>query len=286
MSKLLHKITIIGIICLILISSAFALVFPKETLFFDRLSANDEQVKLINNPEILFTKLGITTKENVTRAKITVQAMPDCPENAPYQNNVLQCFYISMLNINDGNIIKSRISFKVPKEWLKSNDYDENNIELRRYSYSWNDNGKLSQWKKSVIEKEDEDDNYCYFNAAAEGLSYFSIVGVEKTVIETPQNKIVGKAVEEPKEKQKEPVIEVPEPEPKNLFVYLLILILLGYPILLVKYLGNPESTAFEKLTDYIRNSKGPYEDTANALKQAGWEDWQINLGFREARLK
>jgi len=285
MLKLLLSLTL----SLILISSVFAsLLFPKEVIFFDKLAPNDEQTKLISNEDILFTKFSITANTNISRARITIQAMPDCPENAPYQENVLQCFYISGFEFGDEQISSVKISFKVPKDWIEANDYD--NIELRRYSYSWNENvhGKLSGWEPLSTKLEKEYETFSQYASSADGMNYFSIVGIEKEII-IPELKevnipaitadairIIPRII--PKKK-----IEAENTENENpaWLPALLLSLTMGLIIFTPKL---EKETPFWQLTDYIRNSSEPEHKIKNVLKSNGWEDWQIKLAMNEAK--
>ncbi|MEK6887153.1 MAG: PGF-pre-PGF domain-containing protein [Nanoarchaeota archaeon] len=277
---------IIFVMLLLLIPLASALVFPKETLFFDRLVANNEQIKLINNEDILFTSVGITVNKDVTRARITVQAMPDCPENAPYQENVLQCFYISGFEFKNEQVAHTKISFKVPKEWIEANNYDK--IELRRYSYSWNANvhGKFSSWKPLITNFEKETNDYNQYTAFSDGINYFSIVGIEKEIIiptlkEVNMLKISSNAVRIiPK---KEVTGENTNVESKN-FSWLPSLFLSLTMLLVIFTPKFEKETPFEQLTNYIKNSNHTEHRLKYVLKSNGWEDWQIKLAFEEVK--
>ncbi len=292
--KKIQKILLI--ILLILIPGTFAsLVFPREVVFFDKLVPNDEQTKLINNENILFTKFSITANTNISRARITIQAMPDCPENAPYQENVLQCFYISGFEFNDEQVLSTKISFKVPKEWIEINDYE--GIELRRYSYSWNENihGILSNWKslttKLEIKLENESKTFNQYVAVSDGINYFSIVGVNKEIIipklkDAAIPKITADAIRIiPKKNEAKNGIkaEIKNTENNNpawlpaLFLFLA----MGLIIFTSKL---EKETQFEQLTDYIKNSSESEQRTKCVLKSNGWEDWQIKLAIDEAK--
>jgi PGF-pre-PGF domain-containing protein len=266
------------IVILLLIPLVYAQpVFPKEVVFFDKLVANQEQIKLIDNPEILFTKLGMTTNTNISRARITVQAMSDCPEIAPYQENVLQCFYINGFEFSDKQISKTEISFKVPKKWIEANSY--NKIELRRYSYSWNRDGTLSTWKPSSIRLDGEDDENYLYTASSDGMYYFSIVGVKVE----PVKEITASVVKENTEKTAKQELKFIPLNPKKesyLWVPVLVLTL----ITLLTFSIPQKETLFQELTDYVRFEDKPAHEIRNILKNKGWNEWQIDLAFREAR--
>lgn len=281
------RIAVWTILSLIVISSAFAsftTIFPKQVVFFDKLTPNSEQIKSINNPEILFTSLGITSNTNISRARITVQAMPDCPENAPYQENVLQCFYISGFEFDDDQVSNAEISFKVPKEWIEANNYNE--IELRRYSYSWNENmhGELGEWQPLPTRLEKENNDYNQYTAYSDGINYFSIVGLQKEIV-VPNLKevniptITAQVVKLIPEKEE----AIKKPADFSLIPALLLSVIM-LSIIIVPKINEKDDTPFAQLTDYIKNTESPEETTRRILRLNGWEDWQINLAINEVK--
>ena len=287
----MKKLALIALL-LLLIPITFALVFPKEVVFFDKLIPNNEQTKLISNENILFTKFSITSNTNISRARITIQAMPDCPENAPYQENVLQCFYISGFEFNDEQISNTKISFNVPKEWIKANNYDK--IELRRYSYSWNENvhGKLSGWKPLETKLEKEEETFNHYTAFADGVNYFSIVGIKKEAIiprlkEVSIPAITADAVRiiTKKNKVNTPEKKIDSQNTKKKYPAWLPALFLSLSLGLIIFTPKlGKRTPFEQLTNYIKTSNHNEHRIKYLLKSNGWEDWQINLAFEEAK--
>ena len=288
------------LILLLLVPLAFALVFPKETIYFDRISPNYKQVGVVYDPEILITSIGIIMNTNATRARITVQAMPDCPENAPYQIDVLQCFFITTFNIEEDNITSTEISFKVPREWVVANNYDKNEIELRRYSYSWNSGGVLSTWKELQTNLTEENENFYRYTAQGDGFDYFSIAGTLKAqpIVEVQE---LAPAVEEERPEEiivpivetKEVVIETPAPKPtlsSYEWVSIAVIALLSLILTLMVPRHQPtlqQQSHFEKLIKYVQSAKDKSEDEImKKLQDAGWEDWQITLALNEVRRK
>lgn len=284
-SNQLGLILISSLLLIPLASATYTTVFPKEILFFDRLIANNEQTKIISNEDILFTSIGITTNQDVTRARITVQAMPDCPENAPYQANVLQCFFVSS-NFDEDMITNMDITFKVLKSWMRANGLDS--IELRRYSYSWNNNmqGKLSQWRPLQTTKIGEDNDFSMYTSLSDGIDYFSIVGI-KTVTQPKSNQITAQAVQIPKQEQpKQVIVQINTTKPNYSWMFVVIAAITATMISFIPNITKKQSSEFRQLTNYIKTSKESEDYIKNSLRKAGWEDWQIGLAFNESKKK
>ncbi len=286
MSKSYLNIIILIFLFIPLASASYApsSSFPKETLFFDRLVANNEQIKLINNEEILFTSIGITTNQDITRARIIVQAMPDCPENAPYQKNVLQCFFVSS-NFNEDNITNLEIIFKVPKEWIKANNFDKNTLQLKRYSYSWNENmhGKLSNWKSEKTSLENEDENYYYYKTISDGIDYFSIVGIEKQN-KASSNKITTNAIIGNDDQSIEIIKSVHNTSSNYILIFLIGIGLMITVTSIPKSTLQKNQSTFQILSTYIKSSDMEEKMIKHELKKAGWQEWQIQLAFNETK--
>jgi len=298
----------------------FKKVFPKEIVYFDKLVANNRQIKLldtvgypstpiyVSGSFAVFTRMGVTTNTDVTRVRITVQAMSDCPEDAPKQTHVLRCFSVSTFNLGTNEVSSSEISFKVLKELIKANNYSENAVQLRRYSYSWNRDGKLEKWRIAETTLEYESEYYYHYRAISDGFSFFSIVGTyEKEEVNSEienneeeinaNNEILNEVeileaavVEEILQEEPRQVIEEPKIA-KNIFAFerisLIAVVLVSVFISLVILPRNTkpkDETPFEQLVSYIRSSNLSEEEIKEKLKEIGWEDQQIDLALNEVR--
>lgn len=294
----MKKLLLLGIV-LLLAASVMAVpsgLFPKAQAYFDRIAADDPVVMVISNPDILFTQTGLTLNTEITRAKITVQAMPDCPENAPYQTNTLQCFYISSDKIDDEHIKMGFIKFKVPKYWIEANGYDSNKVQLKRYNYAWNDGGKLSEWKKQPTTFDNEDSDYAYYTTTTDGLYYFSITAEKaRPVVLQRSEPIVGQVVREPAPETYKYSLGSGSGKilDKNLLT-LLAMVLVAIVLFTLQYsehLTKPEPSAAEKtlsdLTEEVKFMLGhgyPPALIREELKAKNMPDWIIDYAFVEAR--
>jgi len=96
---------------------------------------------------------------------------------ATEKGSVYKYIKITKTNIDDADIDKVKIKFKVPKSWVDDNGIDPDNVALSRYT-----NGK---WDKLPTTKLLEDTEYYYYEAESPGLSVFAIIGEKISVTTT-----------------------------------------------------------------------------------------------------
>lgn len=302
----MKRVLLLGIMILGLMAATYAQptpssTFPKETAYFDKINANEPAVMLINDSEILFNKIIFTLNKETTRARLTVQAMPDCPENAPQQPKVLQCFFVSS-NFESEDVSSASMYFKVSKVWLEANKFDPISMELRRYSYSWNSGGQLSEWKILDTFLDSEDDNYVYYSSDSDGIDYFSIVSDGTPAMLQDDGLETVSTVEQPA------TVQPAETHKYSLgtaaggnkwlidgrLVTILVLVLLAIFVYKLKYsehLTKPEPTHEERHLEYLTDtvehlSKAGYSNMMikSELKRAGWKDWMIDFASVKAK--
>ncbi len=120
------------------------------------------------------SKIEIKVKNTVNNVNVSIQKLPRKPVEIraipPGKN--YGYFNISGENIEDKDIEKATIQFKVEKSWIGENNIDVNTIKLSRYS-----EGK---WSAIATVRVDEDGTYFYFEAESPGFSTFAITGEEK----------------------------------------------------------------------------------------------------------
>ena len=303
----MKRVLLLGILFLGLIAAAMAQsppssTFPKATQFYDKINADEQTVMLINDSNILFSKITFTLNKSATRARLIVQAMPDCPENAPNQPSVLQCFFVSSSNFESGDVKSATIDFKVSKAWLDANKFDKSSIDLKRYSYSWNVGGQLSEWKKLDTFLENGSGDYAYYSSDSDGIDYFSIVS--DGTLQTSQDNVLETAptVEQPFTNQSVEThkysIETAVTSNKWLIdgrlVTVLVLMLLAIFVFRLRYsehLVKPEQTHEEKHLEYLTDTvehfaKAGYSHMMikNELKRAGWPEWMIDFASIKAK--
>lgn len=116
------------------------------------------------------TEISMILKNKASSVSITVEKISGQPSNvtAVVSGQAYRYIKVTKSNLDDSNIDKLKIDFKVEKTWVSNNSIDLGTIALYRYSNGW---VKLNTTKLS-------DDNYnYYFEAESPGLSYFAISG-------------------------------------------------------------------------------------------------------------
>jgi PGF-pre-PGF domain-containing protein len=121
------------------------------------------------------TEIYISVKNRVTNVEITIEKLPKQPAEITINVTGLVYKWISITkkNLEDENIEKAKIRFKVEKSWITDNNINSTTLAL----YRWHAN----KWNKLPTQKISEDSNFIYFEAETPGFSYFAISG-EKIV--------------------------------------------------------------------------------------------------------
>jgi len=146
-----------------------------------------EEIKLVGNissgqtANVSFNKsdslkiqeISIETTNNVNNVQITIKETTQ-PSGANLvigsdAGAVYKYLEITKSNIQDSDISKVKIKFKVEKSWLASNNIDKNTVSLSRLVGN--------TWTKLPTSILSEDSTYVYFEAESPGLSIFAITG-------------------------------------------------------------------------------------------------------------
>jgi len=114
----------------------------------------------------------LSVKNQANQVSITVTKLEGKPASIIHNvtGKVYQYVQIVRTNLDDANIEKSTIEFKVSKNWITGNNIDKSKVSLNRYTTEW---GKL---KTTLI---NEDSENVYYSAETLGFSYFAIAGEE-----------------------------------------------------------------------------------------------------------
>jgi len=141
-------------------TSATFNVTQSDTLKIE--SVNVEVKNTVNNVQI-------TVKESSLPSGANVAIAADA-------GAVYKYLEITKTNVQDADINKVKIKFKVEKSWLTENNIDPATIALQRLVGS--------SWTKLSTSMVSEDATYYYFEAESPGLSVFAITG-QKVVTTT-----------------------------------------------------------------------------------------------------
>ena len=134
-----------------------------------RLDAGVTVMK-IDNPELGIKQITVSLKNTVTNIEITVTKLADKPANITKNistGKVYQYIEIKKSQLKDEDISSAVIEFKVEKEWLTNNSFDENTVKLNRYI---NDD-----WTELPTTKKSSNVTYVYYEARSTGFSVFAI---------------------------------------------------------------------------------------------------------------
>ncbi|MCK5063612.1 MAG: PGF-pre-PGF domain-containing protein, partial [Candidatus Aenigmarchaeota archaeon] len=164
-------------------SSIVAPTFSQSQIWY-LITPGVAKIMKITNEDIGFTEILIEVNNPANNVKITVTKLESKPVSVIHSvsGNVYRYLEVAKQNIENENINRAEIKFKVEKSWLDNNNLDKNTVALERY-----DNG----WQKLKTNMVSEDFQFVYYNAETEGFSYFAVSA------ETPADDSVDTALAE-----------------------------------------------------------------------------------------
>jgi len=124
----------------------------------------------INDTSVSLDKLQIDANNQVKDVEIDVSRLdrkPDYASEAP--GIIYQYIKIDKTNIDDTDIKKVNIIFKVEKSWITGKNIIDSTVSLHRY--------QNNVWVKLLTEKKSEEGGYVYYEAVSRSLSLFAITG-------------------------------------------------------------------------------------------------------------
>lgn len=144
---------------------------PTSYKTWNKMMPETTETMKITNPEIGFTEIDVQVKNQVNNVEITVKKLTGKPaEVVNVTGKVYQYISINHKNMEETNIEKATIKFKVNKSWIKDNNIDKTTVVLNRYT---------TQWNKLPTTLVNESSNFIYYQAIAPGFSQFAISGEE-----------------------------------------------------------------------------------------------------------
>lgn len=121
--------------------------------------------------KIEFTAATAASNVQVT-VKETTQTAAGVTAAISSSGAVYKYLEITKTNIKDADISSAKISFKVPKSWINTNNIDRTTITLNRFS--------SNTWSKLSTTLVKEDSTYVYYSATAAGFSTFAVTGEKR----------------------------------------------------------------------------------------------------------
>lgn len=157
------------------------IVTTEETKIITLIPAGGSATISITKSDTLKIDLiEIETKNEVKNAQVTVKESAKPAEASIViqsdQGKVYKYLEIKT-TINQSDISKVRIRFKVEKSWLSNNSIDANTIALNKLVGT--------AWSKLVTKKVSEDANYIFYEAEMSSLSIFAVTGELVTGVTT-----------------------------------------------------------------------------------------------------
>jgi PGF-pre-PGF domain-containing protein len=147
-------------------------------------SGSSETFVFSESDKLGIQEIEIEVKATVSNASVTVKEtskpLGAIEAVSSEIGEVYKYLEITKTNIEDEDINKVRIKFKVPKSWVENKGINVSTIVLKRYS----DN----VWTSLPTTELSEDESYHYFESESPSLSVFAITG-EKLMICSPEEK-------------------------------------------------------------------------------------------------
>ncbi len=213
-----------------------AVLPPAQTLVWAELLPGKVEVVKITNEDIGLTEIRIEVKNPAKSVTIRVVKLPGKPADMIHEisGRVYAYIEISRKNLEDENIEKAEITFRVEKSWLESNNLDKDTVVLSRYKEN-------EGWVPLPTEVVSEDRDFVYYRATTPGFSYFAISAQEKEEVTAPteeeavpeEEKVPEKPSEEaPPEEEAAPEMPqappVKKPSTTTMIAAIVIIIMLG----------------------------------------------------------
>lgn len=139
------------------------LLDPSQSFSYQALYAGTRDM-VLTNVNIPFSKISLSTNSRLydVIVKITAKSAP----SVLYAGKLYKYVQVDHQSIPDASINAAKISFKVPKSWLTTNDLSRDSIKLLRYT---------TQWDPLTTTVTSEDSMFVYYEALSPGLSLFVI---------------------------------------------------------------------------------------------------------------
>jgi len=131
--------------------------------------------RIENSGDVKIYEIEITGREEVKNVEMKVSFLQENEVQMPFseENKVVFVYLKIETNITIENILNAKVRFIVEKNWIKSNEIDENKISLYRL--------EDGNWKKLNTRKIGNDENYNYYETDVNSFSLFAIIGEKKS---------------------------------------------------------------------------------------------------------
>lgn len=168
--KHLEIISVLFLGLILLLSATIYASSDKVTQKWDDIPTNSYAKININRDSFAITSVSFLPVTNLKDVSLSVEKIQD----APYKvDNVYEYYLIDKVGFSDINIQQIKINFKVSKDWLKKNKFNEESVQLQRLS--------RNTWSGLATKKIAFDDSYIMYESESMGFSYFAITAKPKS---------------------------------------------------------------------------------------------------------
>src|SRR3989338_1972169 len=149
---------------------------------YNQISADSPVTFDVSISDVSVTSVSVDTRTTVKNVEIKITKIDSAPVPAP-TGIVYQYFQVDKTNIENSDVERATIKFKVPVSWINENDLQPSEVALKRYTDKWND---LPTTEIS------RDSDAVHYEANTPGFSYFAIGAREEAPAPSP---ITGAAI-------------------------------------------------------------------------------------------
>jgi PGF-pre-PGF domain-containing protein len=268
-------------------SSAQTSQNPKNTKIWSVLDQGNDNF-FVTNTEIAFTELNFLVTAKTNSVTMIVEKLSSNPVAMAPSGQIYQYLSVAKTGLSDSNLQNTKIKFRVSKDWLTSNNIDEDSINLYRYN--------SNQWNLLTTVKTDSDSSYIYYEADTPGFSYFTISGARKTSSNTVQTQQQDPTAQptgnlpsegEMVDKTTETSGQIDAAKNKTTmsfvlygFITIMVLSLLFIYRKKLPLLFKGEGNKTEDMKKYIQESKAEgksYKEIKNTLLAVGWDEKTVD---------
>ena len=152
----------------------------QQTVTFVTIEAGVASIARYTDKLLDVREINITVSNPANTVKITVSKVDEQPAAITHSvtGTVYKYFNITTQNLDESNVAKARLKFRVNKTWFTANNMDPATTKLNRYTGS--------AWQALKTTRIGNDSNYYNFEAETPGFSIFVVTASEKSSASTP----------------------------------------------------------------------------------------------------
>ncbi|MGC9031880.1 MAG: PGF-pre-PGF domain-containing protein, partial [Candidatus Woesearchaeota archaeon] len=158
-------------------SGGTGVIVPTASMIWAVLEENSEKTFNVANKDIDVTEFSLSIKKASSNVMIKIKKLGSKPSIVPELKNAYSYLEIEKTNLQEDNINRIKIKFKVSKKWLNEKGIAKQDITLNHY--------KNNKWNELPTTIKSEDSEFVYYEAETSSLSYFAIAQTSKPTMPT-----------------------------------------------------------------------------------------------------